>query len=200
MDSYRNLTLKSLFLLKYATEFCGDVPFLVKSDDDMLINVPYLARVLQTQKVKRSIIGYICPNSAVHREGKWEVSRAEYPLERYPKYASGSAYVIQIPLASELLEASKYVRWFSMEDVYVTGILAKEVKANHVTMNNKFDMFSRRVPNYCDVIRETKMFTWLAAPEVLTEIWEKLKKKSDQDLGNCKTQNFRRNSEKIKIS
>ena len=200
MDTYKNLTLKSLLLLKYATEFCGEVPFLVKSDDDILINVPYLARVLQTQNNTRSIIGCVNVNPPVRRTGKWGMSRADFPSERYPKYVRGGAYVLPVPLARELLEASKYFKLFPWEDVYVNGILAKAVKANHTVMNDKFDFHPKRAPNYCDVILETKILTLKAKPKVLTKIWEKLNKKSDKDFKNCKTLNPRRKSENIKTN
>ena len=42
LDHYHNLTLKSLFAMRYARDYCHNTKFLVKSDDDMFINLPAL--------------------------------------------------------------------------------------------------------------------------------------------------------------
>nr|XP_050050571.2 beta-1,3-galactosyltransferase 4-like [Dermacentor andersoni] len=45
-DTYRNLTLKSVFLLKWAFMYCSRAQFLLKTDDDVFVNVDNLVRFL----------------------------------------------------------------------------------------------------------------------------------------------------------
>ncbi|KAK7792133.1 hypothetical protein R5R35_004368 [Gryllus longicercus] len=45
-DAYYNLTLKTLFLLKWAVRECPSAAFVLKTDDDMLINTRGLVRAL----------------------------------------------------------------------------------------------------------------------------------------------------------
>ncbi|GLH01118.1 Hexosyltransferase, partial [Gryllus bimaculatus] len=45
-DAYHNLTLKTLFLLKWAVRECPSAAFVLKTDDDMLINTRGLVRAL----------------------------------------------------------------------------------------------------------------------------------------------------------
>ncbi|NXR67146.1 B3G5B glucosaminyltransferase, partial [Rhadina sibilatrix] len=45
-DTYANLTLKTLLLLRWARACCGGAPFLLKADDDVFVNVPAVATYL----------------------------------------------------------------------------------------------------------------------------------------------------------
>ncbi|NXP42902.1 B3GT4 galactosyltransferase, partial [Leiothrix lutea] len=47
-DSYANLTLKTLLLLRWARACCPGAPFLLKADDDVFLNVPAVATYLAT--------------------------------------------------------------------------------------------------------------------------------------------------------
>ncbi|NXL55020.1 B3G5A glucosaminyltransferase, partial [Podilymbus podiceps] len=45
-DLYANLNLKTLLLLRWAAAACPAVPFLLKADDDVFVNLPALTREL----------------------------------------------------------------------------------------------------------------------------------------------------------
>ena len=187
VDTYNNLTLKALLVLKYASEHCKQVPFLLKSDDDMLINIPYMVRVLRKHSLlKRSIIGHP-NNSTVLRSGKWNISYNDFPFEFYAPYMSGAAYVMTMDIVGELFETSKYVPWIFIDDVYITGTLAKIC---NVTLRNMGDMAALKLwgtPNYCDVILERSVFKTNALPGKLNDIWRSLKTKSkDENVAICK--------------
>ena len=47
LDTYRNLTLKSVAILKWIQSFCQNAKFLLKTDDDMYINIPLLVQDLR---------------------------------------------------------------------------------------------------------------------------------------------------------
>ncbi|NWI62714.1 B3GT4 galactosyltransferase, partial [Todus mexicanus] len=42
-DTYGNLTLKTLLLLRWAAARCPRAPFVLKADDDVYVNLPALA-------------------------------------------------------------------------------------------------------------------------------------------------------------
>ena len=52
IDTYANLTVKSLMLLKWFSRECHQVPYVLKTDDDMYINLKQLFQLVR----KRSII------------------------------------------------------------------------------------------------------------------------------------------------
>ena len=46
IDTYANLTVKSLMLLKWFTKECDKVPYILKTDDDMYINLKQLFQLV----------------------------------------------------------------------------------------------------------------------------------------------------------
>ena len=56
-EDYHNMTLKSLLGLKWMSEYCDGAKYLVKSDDDMIINFPHLTKVLRETNMTWSVIG-----------------------------------------------------------------------------------------------------------------------------------------------
>lgn len=50
VDSYLNLTLKSVMALKWADQYCSDLRYFMKADDDIFINVPRLLAFLDEQR------------------------------------------------------------------------------------------------------------------------------------------------------
>lgn len=57
VDSYMNLTIKSVMGLKWASTHCPQARFLMKTDDDMFINVPSLLTYLQEASASTWITG-----------------------------------------------------------------------------------------------------------------------------------------------
>ena len=57
------------------------------------------------------------------------VSEREYTNSRYQPFCAGGAYLITGDLVPKLYKASFGVPIFPLEDVYITGILAKEIGA-----------------------------------------------------------------------
>ena len=51
IDSYGNLTLKTMMGLKWASRYCGRAKFVYKVDDDMFVNVQNLLKYLQQYQV-----------------------------------------------------------------------------------------------------------------------------------------------------
>ncbi|VDH91588.1 Hypothetical predicted protein [Mytilus galloprovincialis] len=49
VDSYRNLTYKHVFSLFWVNNFCSNAKFVVKADDDVIINIPLLIQHLRQQ-------------------------------------------------------------------------------------------------------------------------------------------------------
>ena len=71
--------------LKHASQRCSSAQFVVKADDDVMINVPRLRRILALDVTNSSFIGGRCNNVNVVRSSlfgkysKWAVSSLEYP-------------------------------------------------------------------------------------------------------------------------
>jgi hypothetical protein len=50
-DTYRKLTLKTLHILDWASTYCTKAQYLLKTDDDMFLNIPNILNFIETIKV-----------------------------------------------------------------------------------------------------------------------------------------------------
>ena len=73
IDTYANLTVKSLMLLKWYTQHCHTVPYVLKTDDDMYINLKNLFRVVETNKKPNLLLGTLICGATPIRDpyNKW---------------------------------------------------------------------------------------------------------------------------------
>ncbi|KAK2190251.1 hypothetical protein NP493_85g04033 [Ridgeia piscesae] len=129
VDTYRNLSLKSLASFYWARQFCLRAKYLLKTDDNMYHNVTTLMRWLEMENttITGGIVGRLHINSTVYRYGPWKLDESLYPSRIYPPYCAGCAYLVSLSMAGRLLEASQRVPLLPIEDVYITGLLARAV-------------------------------------------------------------------------
>ena len=146
IDSYSNLAFKSIAMLKWMDTYCKAAKYLLKSDDDMYINIDNLKSELMHSVHKRFIMGEIIAGAQPMQEksSKWYTPKTIYSGRMYPKYVSGSAYVISGDFIRDLYRATQETQVFWLEDVYITGLCAKKAKATHV-YNGKFGYKRRRL-------------------------------------------------------
>ncbi|XP_028173958.1 uncharacterized protein LOC114362691 [Ostrinia furnacalis] len=140
IDSYNNLTLKSIMMLKWITNQCNEsVRYILKTDDDMYINVPKLMFNLKNrsrdfdEKVASGakdheylLIGaLICgARPVLDSNNKWYSPRYMYGGRVYPRYLSGTGYALSSRAASALYSAALRTNYFHLEDIYITGMCA----------------------------------------------------------------------------
>lgn len=131
LETYENLSLKSIALLQWAMENCEGVRYLLKIDDDMFLNLPRLLTELKAHPKMNSIAG--CKVSGAYpfrfAFSKWKISRDEYEKDNYPEYIAGTAYLISGDIISNLHSATKRVPYFIFEDVYITGLCREHIGA-----------------------------------------------------------------------
>lgn len=127
LDTYRNLTRKHLMGLHWAANNCKDIKYIMKMDDDIVINIYGILEKLHSDMMeKNSLTGYVLKNMIPVREpaNKWYVSKAEYSSSVYPDFVSGWLYITHPQVASQLTDYAESSReYFWIDDVFVTGIL-----------------------------------------------------------------------------
>lgn len=137
-DSYLNLTVKIMSALHWASTSCRRAAYVAKVDEDTLVNVPLLQRLLHmvSRLTNHFILGHVISNSGVQRNGKWAVSSKLYPPMRYPNYLVGHSYVMPSSVVRDLLRAAKryHQPLLPIEDSFITGILSglAKVKKLHL--------------------------------------------------------------------
>ncbi|KAL3885859.1 hypothetical protein ACJMK2_025891 [Sinanodonta woodiana] len=129
VDTYQNLTYKTIMAFKYAITKCSYAKFVMKTDDDMWINIPGLLKVIEREKktLQTAVIGACHPVAGPIRDtfSKWYASFQSYPHDSYPGFCSGTGYVTSINVARKVFDISKNVPFFHLEDVYVAICIRK---------------------------------------------------------------------------
>ena len=127
VDTYTNLTLKSLYMLKYFSKTCSDhVQYLMKVDDDMYINVQEVKNLVMENTNVNLLTGFMHCGAPPMTYGKWYAPTymlSDIEGSVYPNFLSGTAYLMSNTTADILYRTSMITPVFHLEDVYVTGIL-----------------------------------------------------------------------------
>lgn len=173
IDSYSNLTLKSVLGLRYFSRYCAEAKYYLKTDDDVFINIPFWVEILQHTPMYRSIMGVFHSHSKVFRSGRWGVSHKDYPFEYYTPYEMGLAYVIDGGLVGELVNASEYVPPIPIEDAYVTGILGRILNVTHVVLKGPH-LWQYNSPKSCEISGNITLVGHELAPVKIHGIWKDL--------------------------
>jgi len=151
VDSYSNLSIKSLVGLHWATDYAPCARFVVKTDDDTFLNAHLLSRDLAGSAHRGFVMGYVIAGAQPVRApaAKWYTPVSIYPADVYPTYVSGSAYVISGDGIRRILAAAARLPFFWIEDIYVTGMLARAAGLQLI-VNGKMDGY-RAMPDDCAV-------------------------------------------------
>jgi hypothetical protein len=176
VESYFNLSRKILMGIKWVNIYCSEVDFILKADEDTFVHIPKLVRFLQTETTgvkEGTIYGNINYNSKVRRTGKWKVSTKEYAESHYPPYASGNTYVISGNLASRLFRLSEYFPYLRIEDAYITGVLARVVRCQHVGVPG-FTFWMDTTPTSCDFAMDHRISATKVGAILMQSLWSSL--------------------------
>ncbi|XP_051839065.1 UDP-GalNAc:beta-1,3-N-acetylgalactosaminyltransferase 1 [Antechinus flavipes] len=152
IDSYDNLTLKTIMAFRWVTEFCPTARYVMKADSDVFINTGNLVKYLLTHNQSENFYtGYPLIENFSNREffKKTYISYQEYPFRVFPPYCSGLGYVLSGDLVSRVYGMMAHVRPFRFEDVYV-GITLSILKVDvHVPESDDLFFLYRIKFNVC---------------------------------------------------
>lgn len=141
-EDYRNLTFKHFMGLKWVTESCQSVKYVVKKDDDIVVNYYKLFEIIHKYKSNFEIMGHVINDMRAirNRTNKWYVSHKEYEGETYPSFVSGWLYVATAGAVSRILD-HVYLPYFWIDDVYFTGILraAANIKLTDIKQHFRYE-------------------------------------------------------------
>ncbi|CAG2228449.1 B3GALT1 [Mytilus edulis] len=131
-DTYNNLTYKTMMSFQWATKHCRNAQFVMKTDDDVYVHIPGLKRVInENANALQNAVGGSCQRIASpirDKRSKWYASFESYPEKTYPGYCSGTGYVTSLNVITKIVEISKTVPFFHLEDVYVALCIKKWIK------------------------------------------------------------------------
>ncbi|KAL4709620.1 hypothetical protein ACJJTC_007351 [Scirpophaga incertulas] len=132
VDTYSNMTLKTLSILEWADTYCPRARRLLKTDDDMFINIPRLLEFSQTASrvnATKTIWGKVVRKSLPKRtpRSKYFVPPSQFPDKVFPDFATGPAYLVTADAIKPLFDTALKSRYLRLEDVFVTGVVASRL-------------------------------------------------------------------------
>ncbi|XP_046560421.1 beta-1,3-galactosyltransferase 5-like [Haliotis rubra] len=165
-----HVTKKILMGFKWARENCPGTQHVMKVDDDVFVDLPQVLHRLQSPEWSSALCGHVVLLSLTRRTGKYHLSFQEYPYILIPPYILGYFYVMPMDIASKLVDASEYVPYLRMEDVYITAILSRIIK---VQIKGFQTFFSDR--NYdvdvCDFVTKKREVSVDVSPDKMYLVW-----------------------------
>lgn len=173
VDSYDNLTLKTVSMMEWVHDFCPDSHFVLKTDDDMFINVPKLLTFLvKHQNSKMTFFGRLAKKWRPIRKSssKYYVSPVQYSANMFPDFTTGPAYLFTSDVVSDVYTKALETTYLKLEDVFTTGVVAQALKIKRVHVN---EFFNKRIPlNACTVKKGISIH--MVKYHEQFELWKKL--------------------------
>lgn len=172
-DSYSNLTLKTISTLEWVDSYCSKVKFLLKTDDDMFINVPRLqAFAIKHTKNKNVIFGRLAKKWKPIRskKSKYYVSRTQFKHTVFPDFTTGPAYLLSTDIIRKLYDTALDQTYLKLEDVFVTGIVADKLGIKRTHAN---EFLNKKITyNACNVQRSISIHMVKYSEQF--DLWKKL--------------------------
>jgi hypothetical protein len=140
------VTLKQITLLRWAEQNCFHSKYVMKTGDDIIVNVEHLMKNLHN--LQNGITGYLFRHMPALRDidNPWFIPECVHPDPYYTEYMSGPGYVMTKnnikPLFDNLDKYSDPV--FDIDDAFITGVLAERAGIKRHD-SNKF-----KILNQCD--------------------------------------------------
>ena len=137
-DSYHNCTLKSIGVLRWTQFFCKNVQFIMKTDDDIVVNTKNLHDwSVAHSNSHMSIYGILAKNWGVNRnkKSKWYIAPDIYRGHHFPDFIV-AAHLMTADCVSVLYaKALKTLPAFWLEDVYITGVLPDKTSIKRINLS-----------------------------------------------------------------
>ena len=191
-DTYRNLTHKAVSALKWVSEHCANVTYVIKSDDDILIDMDALIGILRSPTVQeygheKVILCNLWSNMKVIRDkrSKGYISEDEFAEEFFPPYCSGSIYIMTSDVVRDMYAVSRYTKFFWVDDFYVTGALVQKIGGvQHKKLNDKYDLSAKTALTHLTADKEQKKkFFHVHKLTDIYKMWKIITKRNK--MSNC---------------
>ncbi|CAG5131439.1 unnamed protein product [Candidula unifasciata] len=131
-DSYRNMRLKAVSMLKWASNFCGRAKYVIRTDDDVQVNPEKLVAALDRMSNEFSdfILGQVVSGwePIRRKENKYFLSQEEYPYSTLPPFVLGGLLGYPMTTVKLLYQAALRMKPLWLDDVFITAICAQKVQ------------------------------------------------------------------------
>ena len=127
---------------------CPKARFLLKTDDDVFVNLPFLLSTLQNPSLplnqqlqqSRLIYCHMIERAKVKRSyrSKWRVSYEEYSGKYFPHSCPGFAILYSADAVLPLYLEAQKLPYFWIDDVHITGTVASNLNMSITPFDNMY--------------------------------------------------------------
>lgn len=132
IDNDENLSIKTISMLEWVSSNCKNAKFILKIDDQTFVNV---------EKLQQIIDGKLLDTKSIY--GKVSESSVQVRSKSNPEFIAGPVYMMTSDCVQLIYEAALDSKYFKLEDVFITGIIANLVGIKRINMEE----FKDSVPN-----------------------------------------------------
>jgi len=144
-DSPLNQTSKHIMGYRWILEECDAKPtFVLKTEDNVFVEMHHLLNFLTAvygDHPSPSIVCDVIPaGTSPHKTQDQEILQEmdKHGNHLYPKYCSGSAYLITPTLMSAFLKATNKVQQIPLDDIYMTGMVREYLEVSPFYLNPRY--------------------------------------------------------------
>jgi len=142
-DAPGNLTHKHVMGYSWVVEECHIKPaFVLKTDDNVFVEMYHLLNFLSGvygQSPGPSIVCDVVPaGAAPHKPEHQKFLQKTLNKDLYPKYCSGSAYLITPSLMEPFLKATQEVAPVPWDDIYMMGMVREHLNISPFYLNLRY--------------------------------------------------------------
>ena len=175
IDSYENLTYKTIMGFKWASLQCRTAKFVLKTDDDMFVNVPAILKVAKANAnlLKTHVVGNCLqrPHPIRNKNSKWYTSVESFPGKLFNAgYCAGTGYLTSLNVVKRVFEVSPNVPFFHLEDVYV-GFCIRKLGLNLKALPGFHKKIPHRELKLCQYKTRTVLTSHNLTADFLRTIW-----------------------------
>ncbi|CDW56676.1 Galactosyl T domain containing protein [Trichuris trichiura] len=183
IDSYFNLTLKSLSILQWMVEHSAQVDFFVQGDSDMLVSPKRLEHLMSARRYReKKIYGLLFTRPFVQHVRKYAINPGSYPHRIYPPFCSGRFFLMTNDVPEALLRAHrqrvsslKHSGYINTDDAYFTGIIAHAAGVERTHLPGVIFLPKRRTFVNESEVCTAVAFGELKTPELMRQAWNRFR-------------------------
>ncbi|XP_071546161.1 uncharacterized protein [Panulirus ornatus] len=155
IDHYSNLTLKTISMFEWVKTYCSESHFILKTDDDMFINMPLLFSFIDSKtNDQRVMYGRMAKGwkPVRNKKSKYYIDTNTYSKTKYPDFLTGPAYLFTNDVVDEIYQKALDTTFFVLEDVLVTGFVGESLRIRRIG-DSRFRNEKIKVTDTCNLIK-----------------------------------------------
>ncbi|XP_063840428.1 myocyte-specific enhancer factor 2D-like isoform X3 [Scylla paramamosain] len=155
IDHYSNLTLKTISMFEWVKTYCSESHFVLKTDDDMFINMPLLISFVDSKSTEQRVLyGRMAKGwkPIRNKKSKYYIDAGTYSRTRYPDFLTGPAYLFTSDVVEDIYHKTLDTTFFPLEDVLVTGIVGESLRLRRVG-DSRFRNEKIKLTDTCSLLK-----------------------------------------------